>query len=149
MQFEIDGADFDNIAEARLAETGTYKLALVRSEIRSNKAEDGKNFEFDFMVVDDPQAEGMVFTLYSALPKPGDQDKMTKRAQSYKDFKLDMLKNRVESMGGSVGAGGVNIPENAMVQAVVEKKLSAEGRPFNILKEDTIKVIDGGKIDLS
>jgi hypothetical protein len=148
MEFAIDGADFDNIAPARIAETGTYKLALTRKEIRSNKAEDGTNFEFDLMIVDDPQAEGITFTIYSALPKPGDEDRMTKRAQSFKDFKLDMLKTRVESFGGSVGAGGVNVPDEAIVTAVIEKKLSSENRPYNTVKEDTIKPVGGGKISL-
>lgn len=150
MEFNIEGANFDKIAPAKLAETGTYKLALTRKEIRPNRAEDGTNFEFDLMVVDDPQAEGITFTVYAALPKPGDEDRMTKRAQSYKDFKLDMLKQKVEGFGGSVTAGSVNIPDEAVVQAVVDKRMSTEGRPFNVIQEDTIKPLaGGGKIDLS
>jgi hypothetical protein len=149
MEFSIPDANFDKIAPAKLAETGTYKLALTRKEIRPNRAEDGTNFEFDLMVVDDPQCEGITFTIYCGLPKPGDEDRMTKRAQSYKDFKLSMLKQRVESFGGSVVAGTVTVPDEAIVQAVVDKRMSNEGRPFNVIQEDTIKSLaGGGKIDL-
>lgn len=148
MEFQIEDADFDNITEAKLAEAGTYKLALTRKEIRSNKAEDGTNFEFDLMIIDDPQAEGITFTVYAALPKPGDTEKMTKRAQSYKDFKLDMLKQRVESFGGTVSGSEVNIPDEAMVQAIIDKRTSSEGRSYNVLQEDTIKPLGGGKLNL-
>ena len=149
MEFNIEGADFENIAEAKIAEVGTYKLMLTRQEIKSNRAEDGTNMEFDFVIVDDPSCEGITFTLYCALPKPGDDQKMTKRAQSFKDFKLDMLKQTVERIGGTVSGSGVNIPDDAMITANVDKRFSSEGRPFNVLVDDTIQPLAGGKLDLS
>lgn len=149
MEFNIPEADFENIAEAKIAETGTYKLMLTRQEIRSNRAEDGTNMEFDLVIVDDPSCEGITFTLYCALPKPGDDQKTTKRAQTFKDFKLDMLKQRVESLGGTVSGSGISVPDNAMITATIEKRFNADGRPFNVLNEDTIASLATGKLDLS
>jgi hypothetical protein len=149
MEFQIEGADFDNIEEAKLAESGTYKLALTRKEIKPNRAEDGTNFEFDLMVVDDPSCEGITFTLYRALPKPGDEDKNTKRGQTFKDFKLTMLQETAIKLGGSVSGASVNIPEEALVQAVIEKKFNQDGRAFNILQEETIKPLESTRLELS
>lgn len=150
MEFKIDDVNFDEIQEGKVAETGTYSLVISRQEVKPNRAEDGTNFEMDFQIVDDPTAEGITFTTYNALPKPGDAERMTKRAQSIKDFKLQMLKEKVERCGGTIKKNGtISIPDSQMVTAVVEKKMSDANRPYNVLNEDTIKAKSAGKVSLS
>ena len=136
MEFEIPKS-IDDLTPAKIAPTGVYSFAISRTEILPNKAATGTNLEIDLTLIDDPQYEGVRQTLYSALPNPSDQGKMTKQGQPMTDFKLERLSERAESLGGGCVGTKVNIPEAGIVQATLEKLMGENGE-YNRLQENTI-----------
>ena len=93
--------------------------------------------EIDLTIVGEgPDVDGITFTKFLALPNPNDAGRMTRNAQPMVDFKMSMIKDTVEALGGEVKGAQFSIPDNAICKIQVEKEVNAEtGRPYNRLVE--------------
>lgn len=123
---------FDDVEEGKLADDGVYKLILTKpAYAQPNKAGTGQNIILELQIIDDPMFSGIGFTKYLAMPNASDSGKKTKRGQSMVDFKMQMISETVEALGGEIEGSSFNIPETAICKAKIVTKMSDAGRPFN------------------
>lgn len=128
-EFEMPKS-FDQTEKPKIAPDGVYDFIVSRCELQPNRNENGMNLEIDLTLVNDPDYEGIRQTIYAAMPNPTDEGRTTKQGQPMADFKMDRMKELITSLGGAIKGKKFEIPENAMVQAKVEKKMGDNG-PYN------------------
>ncbi len=131
--FEVPKS-FDNIEEPTVIDEGVYKLVLSEpARIEPNRAGTGTNLVLDFRVTGEgPQADGVGLRAYFSMPSEADAGKTTRQNQPLVDWKLSMIREAVEALGGSVRGTKFDIPDAAMCKAKVVKEISEEsGKPYN------------------
>lgn len=131
-EFEMP-KNFDEIIEGTVAETGVYVMILQEHEVLENKAQTGDNIVLSFAITGtNTEADGIVLKSYMSLPNSADNERMTKNKQPMVDFKLGMIRQTVEALGGKISGSKFSIPDMAMCKAkIIKSKNQDSGRDFN------------------
>lgn len=139
---------FDDIEEGKIAADGVYRLMSTKPPYQApNKAGTGQNILIDFIIVDDPEAEGIGFTKYLALPNPSDAGKKTKRGQSMVDFKMERIMETVELLGGEISGNTFSLPDVCTCKAKIITRMGDNDRPFNDIEGDLMPDTDDDETD--